>query len=286
LDAALDVREKLDERELMLSGAAVRARARGRPAPDGGELEAVQAELALFRSSILRAVMAAARQLLPYLPELVFAFPMLDPFHGTRAQGLPVREFGDYADVRPLLLALGGGEGVGGRHLMLRAQCPSDAGAGGEPAVLCVLKGFVSGDEKQLGRELDALRRLRHRNVMPLLGLCKQREPPRWFLQLPLFPQNLLQWLAARELVVGESKEDKDLAVGGMLAGVLEGIAYLHQVGTTVSGISPSVTAACVSNLFAFSFYVPCVFLGCRWGWSTATSSRRTCWSLRTAPQL
>jgi serine/threonine protein kinase len=93
----------------------------------------------------------------------------------------------------------------------------------------CVLKGFGVEDEKRLKRELHALTRLRHPNVVPVLGVCQQRQPARWFVELPLYPRNLLQWLVARD-GVAESKEDRDLAVGAVLKGVLEGLQYVHQV--------------------------------------------------------
>jgi serine/threonine protein kinase len=94
----------------------------------------------------------------------------------------------------------------------------------------CVLKVFDHGNEKRLQRELGVLMQLEHPNIVPLQGLCRQLDPPKYFLQLPLFPGNLKAALAEKRNEL-KGKEEWDLWVGGLLRGLLEAISYLHQMG-------------------------------------------------------
>ena len=102
----------------------------------------------------------------------------------------------------------------------------------------CVLKGFDFGDETRLRRELGMLARLQHPHILTLQGVCRQVEPRfTYFLQFPLYPQNLRQYLdAPRD---GESKEDRDLRTGALLSGLLEAIVYLHHMGCLHRDIKP-----------------------------------------------
>ena len=196
----------------------------------------------LLSSAEYRRAMARARALLCQLPELGRTFPALDPIrlHGTPAQGLPVREMAEYCDVAEVAGA--------GRHQMLRARRLAEAGAGaasdgagngsgGRDAVegageWVVLKSFESSELRALQRELGALSRLRHANIVPLRGVAQQQEPLRWFLELPEYPRNLRSWLdqCAASGGGGEGVEARDARVGAMMRGVLEGLAYLHEV--------------------------------------------------------
>ena len=104
---------------------------------------------------------ARVRTVLKQLPELVLRLPLLDPFFGSDAQGVPQRDFLCYCDVEPLFVEPGSAVG---RHEMLRAIWLDED----NNKHLCVLKGFDHGDEKRLRRELGVLSRLRHPNLLPL----------------------------------------------------------------------------------------------------------------------
>jgi hypothetical protein len=213
----------------------------------------------LLSSDEYRSAMARARALLSHLPELALRFPALDPIQlqGTSAQGLQVREMAEYSDVTEVAGA--------GRHQMLRARRPvglgdsaglsESAGTAAAAAAVAdgdctssdgewvVLKGFESSELRALRRELNALSRLRHANIVPLRGVVRQQEPLRWFLELPEYPRNLRAWLGQWSGAGGgggvvESVEDRDARVGAMMAGVLAGLAYLHEVGTSSWGLS------------------------------------------------
>ena len=137
--------------------------------------------------------MTRARRLVCVLPELAVEFKQqLDPFHGTVAQGIKVRDFEEFTDISPL---------EGGRHLLFKARIrDNDDEDEDDGGTWCVLKGF-EGDSTGLRKELDALTRLSHPNIIRLLGVCEQQcegHEVRYFLQLPLQPMNLRQWLTKR----------------------------------------------------------------------------------------
>ena len=57
-----------------------------------------------------------------------------------------------------------------GRHVLLKATWTAEEGEKHE----CVLKGFDNvEDDKRLKRELGALSRLRHPNILPLQAVCE-----------------------------------------------------------------------------------------------------------------
>jgi len=155
------------------------------------------------------------------------------------------------------------------RHALIKAKANSDGGEGGEEGPQeeeeeegsegvgwCVLKGFASGDERRLRRAVGVLAGLQHRHVLPLLGVCKRQRQrggaggeegeqggqvadSTFFLQLPLLPQNLSEYMRAEaeeeKEAKGESAQEQCERRLGLLKGVLEGVCHLHQVVQTYS---------------------------------------------------
>ena len=307
LNTALDGRDELEDQLMVQRNAVTRARQRNRgipPAEAERKLASTTAELtALLRSNPYRSAVAAVRGLLPLLPELAVKFPLLDPFRGTAAQGLPQRDLSEYTDVRPLAAGAGRGAG-GGRHHMLVATCPVDEAKEGEagsaaaadtaaadPPIndqMCVLKGFAVEDERRMRRELHALCRLKHPNIMPLRAVCRQRDPVKRYLELPYYPHNLLEWL--QDAAGAEEGGGRKLGMVAVLRGVLEGVEYLHQVLTCWDHSS-----VCIEDTRFQRFHLThlsscicvcvCAPYPSRWACSTGTSSPKTCWSPRTASQ-
>ena len=68
-------------------------------------------------------------------------------------------------------------------------------------------------------------------NIMPVFckAVCRQEEPSRLFLVMPLYPSNMREWLLSLddELAIWE-RRGQALPV---MRELLSGLAYLHQVG-------------------------------------------------------
>ena len=225
LAAVLDRHDDLVDRIAQLRITLSRARARGQResvTATEGTLHTLTCQLtALLRSSEYRGLVEKARQLLPQLPELTVRFPWVDPFWGTAAQGVPQRDLCEYDNVTPLQVVNNGGlDGSSGAGERMELLSCSFNGR------MCVLKGFKSSDESKLRREVVALCRLRHQNIIPLLGVCVRQEPATWFLELPLYPCNLGEWFSRQ-------RPARDIGpLVNMLRGVLRGLQYLHQVSS------------------------------------------------------
>ena len=110
-----------------------------------------------------------------------------------------------------------------------------DEEEGEEEKNWCVLKGFAIGDEKGLQRAVAVLASVKHKHILPLLGVCLRKGldfgPDTYYLQLPLLPHNLETFCVQRE--AEERKEsllEREERIGMMIGGVLEAVAHLHQV--------------------------------------------------------
>lgn len=111
--------------------------------------------------------MVALQAVQRHLPEVMLRFPTLNPFFGSPAQGMQVRELSDYSEVQPLFADSKSSQ-PGNRRILIKAKwVPDDPdqtevwgsdsnerkeSTASAPTKWCVLKGFDHGDEKRLQR--------------------------------------------------------------------------------------------------------------------------------------
>jgi hypothetical protein len=133
-DSYLDVQDEVDDLndEVDRLGKVIqKAERRRKPVEKEKEqlVEAKKGVKALLGGARYCRAKAQLRKLMKYLPELFIQFRGLDPFNGTAAQALPPRELDEY-DHEEL------GQGVGGRHRMLKARLkPEEGGPDDEEGV-------------------------------------------------------------------------------------------------------------------------------------------------------
>ena len=62
-------------------------------------------------------------------------------------------------------------------------------------------------------------------------GVCRQLSPLMWFVQLPLYPSNMRDWLGTTAPAQpDESQRDRELRILPVLRQLLQGLDYLHRV--------------------------------------------------------
>jgi hypothetical protein len=168
------------------------------------------------------------------------------------------------------------------RHALKVARSPNQKP--GEDN-LCVLKGFMPGDVKGLRRSLGALAGLKHCNIIQLQVLSKifrkwqELQPCNhlialfpfhvcqavtqhegiWFLQFPYYPSDMRKWLG--ELSEAELEPaERTRRVMGVARGVLQGLAYLHQVRPILGWhLRYTVCIVCTDVLSLPLFYMSCI---------------------------
>jgi serine/threonine protein kinase len=123
---------------------------------------------------------------------------------------------------------------------------------------LCALKRFGLGLQnlKPLRRAVHVLSSVKHRNIVPLEGMCRDEEQ-RWMLQMPMYASDMKAW-AQREFKKAQEAKSHVTSVRGsgmkdatpmeayharvakMLRGVLEGLQFLHHAGIVHRDLKPS----------------------------------------------